>query len=145
MKNIIIYFLFILSFNSFARVEDLFKGETSIKNPFQLRDPFDAPKFKTAASRAKTSRYNGEMNNIPKYEEAFKVESINVVGVLIGKVRRVMIKSKDQVFTLKEGEMMGSDGPEIKAILPGGVILVERITNVYGENEFIETVIPISK
>ena len=145
MKLILLIFIFTFSIDTFSRVEDLFKGETSIKKPFQLRDPFNAPKFKTAASRAKTSRYNGKIDNIPKYEQEFKVENINVVGVLIGKIRRVMIKSGDQVFTLKEGEMMGTDGPEIKAILPGGVILVERITNVYGENEFIETVIPISK
>ncbi len=134
---------------SFGRLEDIFKGETSIKKPFDLRDPFQAPKFKSEKSRARTSRYNGKMNNIPKLKTEFNVENINVVGVLIGKERRVLIKSANQegsqVYTLKEGEVMGTKGPEIKAILPGGVILVEKITNVYGENEFIETVIPISK
>ena len=40
---------------------------------------------------------------------------------------------------------IGRDKIEVKAILPGGMILVEKITNIYGDDEYIETVIPISK
>ena len=40
---------------------------------------------------------------------------------------------------------IGEDGAELKAILPGGIIVVEKIVNVYGQEEYLETVIPISK
>ena len=40
---------------------------------------------------------------------------------------------------------LGSNEAEIKAILPGGLILAEKVVNIYGETEYLETVIPISK
>ena len=56
-----------------------------------------------------------------------------------------MIKEGSEVYTLREGEQLGIGGPEIKAILAGGIILVEQIVNIYDEPEYIETVIPISQ
>ena len=56
--------------------------------------------------------------------------------------RRLMEKI---VVILREGMKIGADQAELKAILPGGIILVEKITNVYGEEEYLETVIPISR
>ncbi len=71
---------------------------------------------------------------------------MTISGVLIGKNRRVIIKgSEGKTYILSEGEKIGNRGPEIKAILAGGIILVEKITNIYGEPEYIETVVPISK
>ncbi len=49
------------------------------------------------------------------------------------------------IVILREGAKIGEDGAELKAIMPGGVILVEKIINVYGQEEYLETVIPISK
>ena len=68
-------------------------------------------------------------------------------GVLIGKDRRVLINlaKGGEVFTLREGDRFGSRDMKIKAILPGGIILAEKISNIYGESEYIETIIPISK
>ncbi len=72
---------------------------------------------------------------------------MKVVGVLIGRERRAMVKSGDggSIIILKEGMKIGEDGAELKAILPGGIILVEKIVNVYGQEEYLETVIPISR
>ena len=50
-----------------------------------------------------------------------------------------------QQLILREGMKIGKSNAELKAILPGGVIFVEKITNVYNEIEYLETVIPISK
>ena len=49
-----------------------------------------------------------------------------------------------EVFYIKEGMKLGSSGAEVKAILPGGIVLVEKIRNVYDQDEYLETVIPIS-
>ena len=50
-----------------------------------------------------------------------------------------------QVIIIKEGSKLGPDNAEVKAILPGGIILVEKIVNVYGQEEYLETVVPISR
>ena len=134
-----------------AKLDEIFDGQTKITKPFALRDPFQAPKFKSQSNRLTKERAKGILNNIPDLEAEFDIESIIIVGILIGKERRVLVKLKQgktvskEVYTLKEGDYFGRNGPEIKAILPGGVILVEKITNVYGEFEFIETVVPISR
>jgi type IV pilus assembly protein PilP len=59
----------------------------------------------------------------------------------------INIGKEDQkkIIIMKEGMKIGPDNAELKAILPGGIVLVEKIVNVYGEDEFLETVIPISK
>ena len=33
---------------------------------------------------------------------------------------------------------------EVKAILPGGVVIVEKIKNIYDQDEYLETILPIS-
>jgi type IV pilus assembly protein PilP len=148
--NIFLINLFIVM-NAHANLEKIFKGQTKIKKPFELRDPFQAPKFKSESNKRTKQRSSGILENVPVLEQEFNLDSIVIVGILIGKERRVLVKVKQgktegkEVYTLREGDKFGRNGAEIKAILPGGVILVEKITNVYGEAEFIETVVPISK
>jgi type IV pilus assembly protein PilP len=138
-------FLLLMPIYGYSRIEDVFEGQTDIKNPFKLRDPFQTPKFKSNAQKKRKQRARGILNNINSLKDKFDTDSIVIVGVLIGKNRRVIVKAKGKNYTLKEGDTYGQEGPEIKAILAGGVILVEKITNIYGEDEFIETVVPISK
>jgi type IV pilus assembly protein PilP len=146
-KYLIVFILFVLSNPLYSRIDTIFKGQTSIKNPFELRDPFQPPKFKSRSSKRIKERSKGILDNVERYTGEYDLEKIVIVGILIGKERRVLVRiDKDQsTYTLREGEKIGSSGPVIKAILPGGVILVEKITNIYGESEFIETVVPISK
>ena len=69
---------------------------------------------------------------------------------MIGKERRAMAKIAtgnslgSEVFFIKEGMKIGPNGAEVKAILAGGVVLVEKIRNVYDQDEYLETVIPVS-
>jgi len=132
-------------------VENFFKDKTKIENPFELRDPFKAPISKTDAGKDKpyqTVGKNQYSNLISADLTQITVDQIKVVGVLIGKERRAMIKAGEKnndVVIVKEGMKLGPDSAELKAILPGGIILVEKIVNVYGQEEFLETVIPISR
>ena len=127
----------------------IFEGKTEIKNPFNIRDPFQRPRFKSAANKSQINRSSGILDTTEYYSKPFDINKINVVGVLIGNKRRAMVKVSgeegDKVYTYKEGDILGDKGPEIKAILPGGIILVEQINNAYGQSEYIETVIPISQ
>ena len=141
--------LFIFSAFGASQIEKIFEKESSIKKPFEMRDPFQAPKLKTRQTKRRQEQKNGVLNNIPALGEDVNIDSITVVGLLISGSRRAIIRlgnnETGQTYTLKEGDKIGRSGTVLKAILPGGVILVEEITNVYGEPEFIETVIPISK
>ena len=49
-----------------------------------------------------------------------------------------------EIYLLREGMKVGEDKSEIKAILPGGIVVVEKIRNIYEQDEYIETVIPFS-
>lgn len=139
--------IFSISEESYSRLDDLFDDHTSIKEPFKLRDPFQAPKIRSVKSKKRKQQIKGVWDNIPTIDQNVNIDDVIIKGVLIGKDRRVMISTgkSDTVFTMAEGDYLGRTGPEIKAILPGGIILVEKITNIYGEDEYIETVVPISK
>ncbi len=146
IKTIFILMIFIANI-SFANIEKIFEGQTSIKKPFELRDPFQPPKFQTINQKKRSASSRGVWSNEKKLEEEVKIEDVKVTGVLIGVKRRVTLQvgTDKTSYTLREGEPLGLNGPEVKAILPGGIILAEKISNIYGEPEFIETVIPISE
>ncbi len=151
MMNVVLFFILITVGAYAAPVDPLsnfFRDKTKIEKPFELRDPFKAPQSKSDKSKDKEgyTSSNGQYSNI-KEESVTSVESLRVVGVLIGRERRAMVKDGEKagIIILKEGMKIGDDGAELKAILPGGIILVEKIVNVYGQEEYLETVIPISK
>ncbi len=128
---------------------DFFKDKTKLENPFELRDPFKAPPSKVNNKNERAGYYTSGKGNYSNIQES-KIDNIHdmkVVGVLIGKERRALVSNGDgkDVIILKEGMKVGQDEAELKAILPGGIVLVEKIINVYGQEEYLETVIPISK
>lgn len=137
-----------------ADTRNFFKDKTKIDNPFNLRDPFKAPLLKNEQKkqgRGFQVTGKGQYSNIGEAAlDQLNVTDLKVVGVLIGKERRAMISlggegKASKVVILKEGMRVGPEGAELKAILPGGIVLVEKIVNVYGEEEYLETVIPISR
>lgn len=138
------------SVHSFSTAEILFKGKTKIKSPLDLRDPFKSPGFSTDGSQRVGKGFKIIGKNIYTNKAEIKLDTLNisnlkVVGVLIGKERRAILQTPNGVITLKEGMKIGPENAELKAIFPGGIILVEKIVNVYGEDEYLETVVPISK
>jgi Tfp pilus assembly protein PilP len=72
--------------------------------------------------------------------------------VVLGADRRALVKissdaqvaGEDNIYYIKEGMKVGENGAEVKAILAGGIVLVEKIRNVYDQDEYLETVIPVS-
>ena len=129
---------------------NFFKDQkTYIKNPFELRDPFRRNLEATRTIKKKRVGIMGENNvftNLPSIEDV-PINQIKVVGIMLGKERRAMAKVGDnkQIFILKEGMKLGVDNAEIKAILPGGIVLVEKIRNVYDQDEYLETIVPVSE
>jgi len=133
-------------------LSNFFEQKTKIQNPLELRDPFKAPAFKGDGSGNKKSYKKDSKtfytNITEKSLDNLNVLELKVIGVLIGKERRVLVNANEaskEVIILKEGMKIGTDQAELKAILPGGIILVEKIINAYGQEEYLETVIPISQ
>lgn len=124
-----------------------FKGKTLVKNPLDLRDPFKR-KINKKKSSLRKGISDGYFTNIIGSIESKPIESIRIVGIMIGAERRAMAKvqgdTDNNTYYLKEGMRVGPNGAEVKAILPGGVVLVEKIRNVYDQDEYLETVIPVS-
>lgn len=122
------------------------REETSIKNPMKLRDPFKAPKIEPPKDKAEGSLLQEGVYTNRTPPSDLTLDTIKVAGVLLGNNRRAIVHgtNKTQTYTLKEGMKISGGNVELKAILPGGVIFVEKITNIYGQTEYLETVIPIS-
>lgn len=127
---------------------DFFKGQkTEIKDPFKLRDPFKKPIVrgeKKLVSTLPNKVSENTYSNIPSVS-AVPVDQISVIGVMLGNNRRAIIreKGKKETFIVKEGMALGVDKAMVKAILPGGIVLVEKIKNVYDQFEYLETLLPI--
>lgn len=129
--------------------------ETSIKNPFDLRDPFKRRQFTKGSKKKKFGGFltDGKYSNMPTIN-SYSLSSIRIVGVLLGKRRRAIAKVaagavgaetlSSESYIIKEGMTLGENNAEVKAIVPGGIVLVEKIRNVYDQDEYIETIIPVS-
>lgn len=130
--------------------KDIFSDKTTIAKPTKLRDPFKSPVVEKKAVEAttyeKSSFKNGIFTNVPSLE-SITLDTVKVRGVLLGVKTRVLISDKgnaNATIVAKEGDKINKGKVELKAILPRGVVFVEQITNVYGQSEYLETVVPIS-
>jgi Tfp pilus assembly protein PilP len=135
-------------FGQEANEYKLFKSNTYVKNPLDLRDPFKRRINKKKSNNKKNQAQMGIYTNYSQTLEGKPIESIQVIGVVIGAERRAMVRvtgDEKNIVYLKEGMKIGENGAEVKAILPGGVVLVEKIRNVYDQDEYLETIIPVSE
>lgn len=126
---------------------EFLRSKTQVKNPLEMRDPFKRKilrKKHQVNQERKDSGYYTDETSI----ENVSIDKLKIVGVLLGNQRRAMVKIADrensEIFYLREGSKIGQNGAELKAILPGGVVLVEKIRNVYDQDEYLETVIPLT-
>ena len=150
MRGLFLVVFIIAISNVFAQNAkfEFFNGnKTKIKNPIGLRDPFKRKRLSLKTKKGKYSAFlkGNFFSNLPSIENV-ALNDIRIVGVLLGKKRRAMAKIKNgkDTYLLKEGMRLGLDNAEIKAILPGGIVVVEKIRNVYNQEEYLETIIPIS-
>jgi Tfp pilus assembly protein PilP len=124
-------------------------NKTFVKDPFNLRDPFR--RVEPTKKMKSESSFKVDKNTFSNVKSLGDVslDSLAIVGIFVGKERRALAKIKSgdslgtEVYIIKEGMTIGSGSAEVKAILPGGIAIVEKITNVYNQDEYIETIIPV--
>lgn len=139
-------------------------NEEQMREALKLRDPFKRSSLTRSGSRRDIpdEPRTNFTRNVPSIE-GVPLRAIRIVGVLLGEERRAIAKIirsslegdgieapasenlGDESFLLREGMKIGENDAEIKAILPGGIVLVEKIRNVYDQDEYLETIIPISQ
>ena len=156
-----------------SKLPEFFKRtNTEIKNPMELRDPFKrrVQKLRSGSNRADIGNRTQFSNmltldNVP-------LDKIKILGVILGDNRRAIARTmrddegpqnqpqpqfpqpgdvpmqteveKFPTYVITEGMKLGVNNAEVRAILPGGVVLVEKIRNVYDQEEYIETIIPVT-
>lgn len=127
-------------------------SDSNIKNPFELRDPFKKVKLKRK-SRKSEGIIGRDFSNVPVIDgnTQLSLSDMRVTGVFLGVDRRAIIaigeagEKKQQRFIIKEGMRIGENRAEVKAILPGGIVLVEKIKNIYDQDEYLETILPLTQ
>jgi Tfp pilus assembly protein PilP len=148
-----LFFVSAFSQESDDKQYSLFKSKTYVKNPLDLRDPFKRKITKKKNQISKQNQLSGIYDNNHNSIETKPIENIKIIGIIIGPQRRAMAQVNGDVrgtdgalpiYYIKEGMKIGENGAEVKAILPGGIVLVEKIRNVYDQDEYLETVIPVS-
>lgn len=132
---------------------------TEIKNPMELRDP-----FKRRVQKLKSSSRGGKGENRTLFSnmatlDNVPLDKIQILGVILGDSRSAIARiasdkpeevSADSLkvafttYIITEGMKLGINNAEVRAILPGGIVLVEKIRNVYDQEEYIETIIPVT-
>ena len=146
--------LWALAFYSLANLPPYFdRVKTKIQDPMGLRDPFKRtlPRVKTVSKPERKPAQDTDKPNLEK----IPIDQITVVGILSGPERRALIKintSPEEPIgahvtphMIKEGALLGPNKAEVRAILPAGIVLVEKVTNIYEQEEFLETIIPITQ
>ena len=123
---------------------------TSIKDPLSLRDPFKRQNsiiFKDERQRTLTKDKDSYSNYVTDLPTNVGLNTLKLVGILLGPQRRAIVRvgNNNQSFIVREGMILGEEKAEVKAILPGGMVLVEKIKNVYNQDEYVETIIPLSR
>ncbi|OFZ51153.1 MAG: hypothetical protein A2381_10800 [Bdellovibrionales bacterium RIFOXYB1_FULL_37_110] len=124
---------------------------TNIENPVDLRDPFKMPDIEESKKKnlIQNRPYwveDGVITNIGGDVDpsTVNIENMQITGILLGPERRATVKIGDNRIVLKEGMLFGPQKDiELKAIMPAGVVFVEKIKNVYNQDEYIETIIPV--
>ena len=123
----------------------------TIKNSLdKLRDPFKRTLQIQLKGKKKERFLKTSFSNRLDLRTV-QLDELKIIGVFLGKDRRAVGKKvskggkdEEEAFILKEGMKIGPEGIEVKAILPGGVVLLEKSLNIYDEIEYLETIIPVS-
>jgi len=113
-----------------------------------MRDPFESPEIKPQKTRREKDLIEkGIFNNSPN-PDTLRLDGLILKGVILnGDQHRAIFQGREGAsgFLLLEGSSISNGRVILKAILPRAAIFVEKIINIYGQPEYLETVIPISE
>jgi len=108
--------------------------EKSVKELLLMRDPFKRPEETPQEKEEARSEL-----------EKFSVESVRLVAVLSGMSRlRAMIATPDgKTYFIAEKAKIGMRGGSVIKINPNSVLVREKIANIVGQEETVETLLKL--
>ena len=117
-----------------ANAEPVAEAVTLPENLLQLRDPFKRPIFHVEGDEAKTAL------------QSFALTSMKMTGILTGPLRmRAMILTPDgKTHFVSENMPIGQRNGVIRKITEDRIYVRERIANILGQTDNIDTEIPLS-
>lgn len=146
MKYIIL--LFFINALTVSQTE-VFEEVLNIENPYDLRDPFKSPELGGGEDEVKKkTRFEGGIFTNESPGNHIPLEKLVVHAIVYSKAnKKALVKAKGErskkLYVLKEGMKIKRQDIVLKQILPKALLFVEEITNVYGQPEYVESVIPI--
>lgn len=108
-------------------------AEISLESSLTLRDPFRQPQMKIATEV-------NEGGKVPELER-FQVDQFRLMGIITGpKKHKAMLAGPDgKIFIVSESMRLGSRRGLVKKISSGGVLIEEKVVNILGQEERVET------
>lgn len=109
----------------------------TLESAMTLRDPFRRPELKTAMAI-------DEGGLIPELER-YELDKFKLVGVITGakKNKALLTAPNGKMHVVSDKTVLGNRRGYIKRILPGMIVIEEKVVNLLGQEERIETVIAI--
>lgn len=107
----------------------------SLENSLGLRDPFSRPAPKGGGDSGP------EMSDL----ERFELDKFKLVGVITGpkKNKALITTPEDKMIVVSEGMAMGTRRGKVKRIYKGHLSVEEKVVNLLGQEENIETVLDL--
>ncbi|RZF23192.1 hypothetical protein DAY19_05330 [Halobacteriovorax vibrionivorans] len=149
IKKSLIFFILIFVLSPVVKSQSI-----DLNTAKNIRDPFKIKyRKKMGHKRTRREKFTGFSNKLSI--DNLRIDRLRVTGIFMGKNPRAVVSEVEQgtgsagnsngdSVIIREGMKIGPDQVEVKAILPGGVVLVEKIINVYDEEEYLETILPLS-
>lgn len=99
----------------------------------KMRDPFKRPEIETAKTAPKTPL------------EIFSVDTFKMIGVLTGpeKMRALLRDQEGKTHIVSETMRIGTRGGVIQKITDDAIYVREKIVNVLGQEESVDSAIPL--
>ncbi|MEW6056508.1 MAG: pilus assembly protein PilP [Bdellovibrionota bacterium] len=123
------------SSNPEAKTDDTFSLESSMT----LRDPFRRPIPKLADGADE----GGRVPELQRYE----LDKFSLIGIITGlKKNKALVTTPDgRMHIVSENAVMGTRSGAVKRISAGFISVEEKVVNILGQEEKIETIIKLKE
>jgi Tfp pilus assembly protein PilP len=110
----------------------------TLENSLNLRDPFRKPPSKAA--------FGAEGGNIPPLER-YELDRYKLVGVITGpRKNKALITDPDgKMHVVSEAMFIGTRHGKITHIRPGQILVEEKVVNLLGQEEKVESALEFAK
>jgi Tfp pilus assembly protein PilP len=122
-----------------ASTQNFDEANLSLETSINLRDPFSR-----VANRGMVENNEDKIPELERYE----LDKFSLVGIITGPKKSKALLVADEtkkLHVVSEKARIGTRGGYVKSIEPGMVTIEEKVVNLLGQEESIETVLELKK